>query len=187
MKRITLGKIVSDRLLACDKSPDYFLLIRIFRQTKEELLARYCTSPCLTSASPALRLLQRKFSEAIVRLRHEKTEFSYFAVDNLEKLLTIQYKYEEEARITNWLHKMDNLDFCNRTRLFISELRKKHNVHRKAGPLIGPSGAFSKNFDETLDNWAEYYMKLYFCTDPQISLPTPDLDPVLDRENFLNF
>ena len=77
---------------------------------------------------------------------------------------------------------MNNLDFCNRTRVFFYELRKKHNVHRKTGPIINCSGVLSKNFDETLDNWAKYYKKLYFCAAPVTTLPTPDNDPVLDRE-----
>ena len=77
---------------------------------------------------------------------------------------------------------MDNLDYCKRTRVFFSELRKKHNVHRKAGPIIDFSGALSKNFDETLANWAECYKKLYSCAEPLTSLPTPDNHPFLDWE-----
>ena len=115
-------------------------------------------------------------------MQKEKSEFSFFVVDNLEKLLTTQCEHEEEVRVTKWLEKMNTLDFCNRTRVFFSELRKRHNVTRKAGPIVDCTGTLSKNLDETLSNWTEYYKKLYFCADPSIILPTPDNDATLDRE-----
>ena len=187
-----LGRMVSNRLLACDDitSPDYFLLIRIFTESKVKIMGEHRITPSSTHISPALRLLQRKFSEAIVRMQKEKSEFSFFVVDNLEKLLTTQHEYEEKVRVTKWLEKMNTLDFCNRTRVFFSELRKRHNITRKAGPIVDCSGILSKTFDETLRNWTEYYKKLYFCTDPLTNLPTPDNDAVLDRDvemsEFLN-
>ena len=103
-------------------------------------------------------------------------------MDNLEKLLGTQYQYEEEIRSTAWLQKLNSLDFSNRTRDFFSELRKRHNVTQKARPIIDCSGTLSENFDDALDNWTEYYKKLYFCRDLPIKLPTPDNDVVLDRE-----
>ena len=66
--------------------------------------------------------------------------------------------------------------------LFFSELRKRHNVTEKAGPIVDCSGTLSKSLDETLKNWAEYYKKLYFCTDPQVIFPTPDSDVILDSD-----
>ena len=92
-----------------------------------------------TSSSPALRLLQRKFSNAIVCMQEEKTEFSIFVVDNLEKLLNTQYEYEEEPRVSKWLEKMNKLDFNNRTRAFFSELRKRHNVTQVSEPIVNCS------------------------------------------------
>ena len=179
----SLGNIVSNRLLDCDvvACSDYSLLVKIFTQSKRTLGVRHPnTSP--TSVSPAIRLLQRRYSEAVENMQKEKSEFSYFVVDNLEKLLATQYEHEEEVRITKWLQKMNNLDFCNRTRVFFSELRKRHNVSRKACPIIDCSGKLSNSLDKTLSNWSEYYKKLYFCDDPLIGLPTPDNDPILDRD-----
>ena len=147
-------------------------------------------TPKSSYVSPALKLLQRKFSEAIKCMQQEKSEFSFFVLDNLEKLLTTQYAHEEEVRVTKWLEKMNSLDFCNRTRIFFSELRKRHNVAQKAGPIVDCSGILSRNFDETLANWTEYYKKLYVCTEPLTIFPTPDCDPFLDRDlehsEFLN-
>ena len=78
----------SDSLFACEgvNSPDY-VLIKTLKQFKTKLLTerRHKRQSVLTSS--ALRLLQREFSDAIVRMQQEKTEFSIFVVDNLEKLL----------------------------------------------------------------------------------------------------
>ena len=112
------------------------------------------------------------FSDAIVIMQEKKTEFSYFVVDNLEKLLNLQYDHEEKARISEWIQNMNGFDFSNRTRLFFSELRKRHNVTHKAGPIFDSLGTLSKNFNETLKNWIEYYKNLYFCSEPTVKFPT---------------
>ena len=84
--------MVSDSLLVCKgvTSPDYLLLVKTFKQFKTKLLTelRYKRQSVLTNS--ALRLLQRECSHAIVRMQQEKTEFSVFVVDNLEKLLNTQ-------------------------------------------------------------------------------------------------
>ena len=178
----SLGNTVSNRLLACvAASADYSLLVSIFKQSKKKIVVRRPATSSL-STSPALRLLQRRYSEAIASMQKEKTEFSYFVVDNLEKLLKTQYEREEEVRVTKWLQKMNNLDFGNRTRVFFSELRKRHNVSQQPCPIVDCSGKLSNSLDQTLGNWAEYYKKLYFCNDPLQRFPTPDDDPILDGD-----
>ena len=69
---------------------------------------------------------------------------------------------------------MNDLDFLNCTRSFFSKLRKKHKVRENFVPITDKAGAISKNIDETLKNWAEYYKKLYFCNDEAVLFPTPD-------------
>ena len=94
------------------------------------------------------------FSEAIEAFQVEKTNFSLFVADNLEKLLSQQYDHEKKKKFSKWLEKMDELDFHNRTRSFFKELRKKHNIHQKAGPIIYSSGNLSGNFDNTLTRFS---------------------------------
>ena len=181
---IDLGKIVSEQILAYEgvKSPDYFLLVETFKQNKKKLSLNRHGKPQSTPASPALQLIQLKFSEAIARMQKEKTDFSIFAVDNIEKLLKTQYLHEEERRFTQWLRKLNTLDFKNRTRAFFLELRKKHNATQTAGPIVDCLGKLSNTFDKTLKNWAEYYKKLYFLAEPVTKFQTPDSNAILDRD-----
>ena len=163
-------------------SPDYFVLTKIFTRIKHAIRTKRRTSHKNPSVSSATLNLQRRFSEAISTLQADWTDFSLFVADNLEKLLNHQYEHEKEKRFSEWLGKMDELDFHNRTRSFFNELRRKHNIHQKSGPIIDSSGNLSSNFNDTLKNWTEYYKNLYFCKDSTIFTPTSDEDVFLDSD-----
>ena len=62
---------------------------------------RFSNSP----ASPVTLDLQQRFSAAIEQMQRERSDLSFFAVDNLEKLLNAQYKHEKAAKTANWLIK----------------------------------------------------------------------------------
>ena len=81
---------------------------------------------------------------------------------------------------------MDELDFHNRTRSFFNELRRKHNIHKKAGPIIDSSGNLSRNFEDKFKNWNEYYKNLYSCKDNTTFIPTSDEDVFLDSDVTLS-
>ena len=153
-------------------------------------MKKCCKKQKTKSLSNAMQTLQQKFSDAIAVMQEEKSDFSLFTVDNLEKLLISQREHEERVRISEWLKKMNDLDFYKRTRSFFSELRKRHNISQKARPIIDGSGNLSNNFDETLKNWTVYYKNLYFSSDPVVLFPTPDKNEFLERElelsEFLN-
>ena len=175
---------VSHRISVSEKtaSPDYFLLSKIFSQSKKNIMKNCCKKQKTKSLSKAMQILQQKFSDAIAVMQEEKSDFSLFTVDNLEKLLISQHEHEERVRISEWLKKMNELDFHKRTRSFFSELRKRHNISQKARPIFDGSGNLSNNFDETLKNWTEYYKNLYFSSDPVVLFPTPDKDEFLDSD-----
>ena len=179
-----LAETVSQRIMASESSmsPDYFLLAKIFTLAKKTIQGKRNIRTKTNALSPATLTLQRMFSDAIVTMQEKKTEFSYFVVDNLEKLLNLQYDHEEKARISEWIQNMNGFDFSNRTRLFFSELRKRHNVTHKAGPIFDSLGTLSKNFNETLKNWIEYYKNLYFCSEPTVKFPTPGENEFLDKD-----
>ena len=52
-------------------------------------------------------------------MQKEKSEFSIFVVNNLEKLLSSQDEHEENETTLRWLEKMNEHDFYNRTRIFL--------------------------------------------------------------------
>ena len=187
-----LAQAVSYRLSAPEhvNSPDYFFLKRTFTRAKHSILTKRRNSHSTYRVSPATLDLQQRFSEAISTMQRDRTDFSLFAVDNLEKLLNIQYEHERKNKFADWLGKMDTLDFGKRTKTFFNELRKRHNVRKKAGPIIDSFGALSKNFNETLENWTEYYKNLYFCESITTVFPTSDevvaLDSDLTYSEFLD-
>ena len=145
-------------------------------------MAKRRTSHKTPSVSSATLNLQQRFSEALATLQVDRTNFSLFVADNLEKLLNQQYEHEKKKKFSEWREKMDELDFQNRTRSFFNELRKKHNTHQKAGPIIDSSGNLSRNFDNTLKNWTKCYKNLYSCKDCSTFIPTSDEDDFLDSD-----
>ena len=121
-----LGETVSNRLLTSERttSPDYFLLAKTFAQVKKKLLDRSRNKPNPTPTSPATQTLQRRFSDAIARMQQDKSDFSFFVVDNLEKLLNTQYVLEEERRTSEWIQKLNDLDFSQKLALFSQNSEK---------------------------------------------------------------
>ena len=183
-----LAQTVSYRISTTDSnaSADYFVLSKMFTRTKQAILAKRRTSHKTPHVSSATLNLQRRFSVAIADLQVDRTNFSLFVADNLEKLLNQQYEHEKKKRFSEWLEKMDELDFRNRTRSFFNELSKKHNIHQKAGPIIDSSGNLSRNFDDTLKNWTEYYKNLYSSKDSSTFIPTSDENVFLDSDLTLS-
>ena len=187
-----LAQAVSYRLSAPanTNTPDYFFLKRTFTRTKQAILTQRRNSRMNYRVSPATRELQQRFSKAIATLQKDRSNFSFFAADNLEKLLYIQYEHEKKKEFADWLEKMDTLDFCKRTRTFFNELRKRHKVRQKTGPIIDSLGALSKNLNETLENWTEYYKNLYFCEGTTTVFSTSEevtpLDSDLTYSEFLD-
>ena len=190
--RRNLAQSVSHRISVSDKSasPDYFFLTKTFASFKNIIVENRSKNQRVKRPSTAILTLQQKFSDAIKLMLEEKSEFSFFTVDNLEKLLIAQYEHEERLRTSEWLNKMNDLDFHTRTRDFFAELRARHNIHQKARPIFDSSGNLSTNFDDTLKNWSEYYKNLYFSNEPIALFPTPDKDEFLDGDlehsEFLN-
>ena len=174
-----IAATVTRQILTSGSSADYNALLKMFSQVKGNITRkRRKISRYKTNKSPTMQNLERRFSNATKTLLREKSEFALFAVENLEKLLNSQYEKEEKEKTSMWLKKMNNLDFLNCTRTFFLELRNKHKVRENFVPIIDSVGTISKNIDETLKNWAEYYKKQYFCSDEVVRFDTPH------NENF---
>ena len=135
---------------------DYTTLLKTFYHARRTIIKkRRKQSGRYTQKSLTMQNLELRFSNAIATLQREKSQFSLFAAENLEKLLNYQYEKDKKAKTAKWLSKMNDLDFHNRTRTFFSELRKRHKATENSAPIIDSSGVISTNIDETLSNWAE--------------------------------
>ena len=77
---------------------------------------------------------------------------------------------------------MDYMDFQKRTRAFFSELRKKYKPVELSGPIKNRHGTLSRNLDETLKNWTNFYAKLYSNSFVRYNYHTPDENPSLDKD-----
>ena len=91
----------------------------------------------------------------------EKSDFSVFVADHLEKLLFAQHEIEEASKFNKLIARMNELDFKKRTRTFFKELHRKFSVADLEGPIKKCSRTLSKNLVEALKNWSEFYSKLY--------------------------
>ena len=100
-----LAQTVSYRISTTDSnaSADYFVLSKMFTRTKQAILAKRRTSHKTPHVSSATLNLQRRFSVAIAALQVDRTNFSLFVADNLEKLLNQQYEHEKKKRFSEWL------------------------------------------------------------------------------------
>ena len=190
--RMKITKSVSSRFSSLRRdgiSPDYQLMKEIFLTAKHRFLKRrsgkdkpHKKSYVTHKKSPATVLLQRQFRDAINNMMREKSDFSVFVADHLEKLLYAQHKKEETSKLNKWIARMNDLDFKKRTRTFFKELHRKFRVVEKAGPIQNSSGILSSNLPETLKNWSDFYRKLYEEIPLSFDTFTPDDDPELDRD-----
>ena len=134
--RIQFAKFISSRISSLYSegiSPDYKLLKKVFLTAyKFQLRGRSGKKPKKT---PATTLLQRQFRYAMNNMMREKSNFSVFVADHLEKLLYAQHKAEKASNFNKWLARMNDLDFKKWTRTFFKELRRKFRVPELAGPI----------------------------------------------------
>ena len=165
------------QLLKNGVPPDYSQLVSIFANVKGRVLGKRSTKNRPSPLSPTMLLLQNKFTNAIANMRRDKSDLSLFKVKNLEKLLSSQYKHEQNCKFSTWIKKMNDLDFLNRTREFFSEIRRKQKVMEEIGPISDRDGNLSDNLNDTLKNWSEYYRNLYLY--PTISPITPPQTRIL--------
>ena len=81
-----------------------------------------------------MRNLQARYSIAIEDMNRDRSEFSYFVAENLEKLIDRQYKHEKDGRFSTWLRKMNDLDYRNRARAFFTEIRSTRKLREEPSP-----------------------------------------------------
>ena len=126
--RMNITKSVSSRFSSLRRdgiSPNYQLLKEIFLTAKHRFLKRrsgknkpHKKSYVTHKKSPVTVLLQRQFRDAINNMMREKSDFSVFVADHLEKLLYAQHKKEETSKLNKWIARMNDLDFKKHTRFF---------------------------------------------------------------------
>ena len=116
-------------------SPDYLLLKQVFTDAKRRLLFPFVQKLKYPRKSKKILKLQKQFYAAIRRMIQDRSDFSTFNAQLLEKLLYDEYELDRKTSFSNWISKMNELDFQKRTRSFFSELRKKHKIDEQSGPI----------------------------------------------------
>ena len=91
----------------------------------------------------------------------EKSDFSIFVADHLEKLLHAQHKADKIFKFNRWIAKLNDLDFQKRTSTFFHELHLMYKAVELVGPIKNRFGILSRNLSETLENWTSFYSDLY--------------------------
>ena len=89
-------------LMSNGASPGYSQHVSIFANAKHRILGTRSTNTQNRPSplSSTIMLLQDKFSDAIINLRRNKSKFSLFIVENLEKLVYSQYKHEQNRKFS---------------------------------------------------------------------------------------
>ena len=84
----------------------------------------------------------------------------------LEKDLYAVWTQEKQTQWALWLKKLNNLGYTNATREFYAELRHKNSQQMEEfGPIMNKEGELSTSIEECLENWREFYEKLYSSKD----------------------
>ena len=96
--------------------------------------------------------------------------------------MTKEYYKTKNGQFSQWLEKLNNLDYRKRTRTFFRELRSRLRNTENFGPIIDSSGNLSRNWTECLQNWANFYASLYKEKVPNPFSPPYRKNPILDCE-----
>ena len=84
----------------------------------------------------------------------------------LEKDLYAVWTQEKQTQWALWLKKLNNLGYTKATREFYAELRHKNSQQMEEfGPIMNKEGELSTSIKECLENWREFYEKLYSSKD----------------------
>ena len=134
-QKITLEVANKTSKLNQTGSYSYSHLIEMFRLAKLRILGKRTERHKSPHLSVAMRELQKRYGIALEAMKKEKTAFSFFVADNLEKLLNYQYNLENDRKFSTWIRKMNNLDYQNRTRGFYSEIRRMQRPKEEPVPI----------------------------------------------------
>ena len=102
--RVKRNKVLYDvtnsiiQLGNCRTSADYPLLVNLFFIAKRKNLGLRFSNSKPPPLSPKMRRIQHRFSNAIDKMILDKTNFTTFLVDQLEKLLNSQHKIEKDRK-----------------------------------------------------------------------------------------
>ena len=91
------------------------------------------------------------------------------------KQLIDTWKKERQKNFTQWLAKMDKLNYQQATRSFFSELKNMTKNPEVFGPIENNDGCISKSLPECLKNWSDFYTQLYQAPPKSLRFYSSDL------------
>ena len=153
--------------------PNYIVFKKLYAKAKESILG-YTKHKRNTSwiTSPKISRIQKLIRKATADAEREKTDLAVFRLRNLEHIMKNEYYRAKNERFSQWLENLNKLDYRRRTRSFFKELRRNQRGTENFGPIKDSSGILSKNWTDSLENWATFYASLY-CGNPSPSSVPP--------------
>ena len=91
----------------------------------------------------------------------------------MEKELYKQCEIEKQMKWAQWIKKLNALDYHKATRSFYAEVRGKCLEEEELGPIVNGEGTLSTTLEECLENWRNFYEKLY---------STPEAEEEIENE-----
>ena len=121
----------------------------------------------------AVRTIQAKINETAALIERAKklkgqnfgkTEQEAVLIQRyqiLEKELYKLWRNEKCERWAQWIKNLIKLDHIKATREFYREIRSKNAEEEELGPIVNEQGKLSTTLKECLENWKNYYERLY--------------------------
>ena len=133
--------------------PNYNVFKKLYAKAKEKILGHTTRKRNTTWAiSPKIRQQQKLIRKATSDLQRTRSELHIFKLRNLEHIMRNEYYRIKNVRFSEWLGKLNKLDYKRRTRTFFRELMVNQKDIENFGPIKNSSGRLSKNWSESLDN-----------------------------------
>ena len=163
--------------------PTYKQFEKLYAMAKENILGYVEPKNCRSRPiGPKIRSLQKMIRKATADVYLGGSDFEIFRLQNLERAMKKEYYRAKNERFSQWLGKLNTLDYTRRTRTFFRELSRKQRDTENFGPIKDSSGVLSKNLTECLETWATFYASLYRGTVSNSFNPPHRHNSTLDRE-----
>ena len=172
------------RLLRGERLPSihtYDIISRIYENAKVKYIGYRKGSRKIAPATTVIRTIQAKINQTIALIERERRREGENRENRkqlkilmhryllLEKELYNQWEIEKQQKWSQWIKKLNSLDYKKATRIFYSEIRSKKMEVEHFGPIVDREGRLSTTLEESIENRRSYYAKLYSQQDKNLT------------------
>ena len=139
----------------------YSVLIRMYEFAKTKFLGYATKRYPKRQTSPKLNKLQLLVSYLTSQYQYDTSDVNLMKLRFAHTQLIETWRVVRQNNFSQWLAKLNKLNYQQATRSFFSELKKRNKNPEVFGPIENSKGQLSKSLPECLKNWCDFYSELY--------------------------